>query len=165
VGRGILDHAIELAPRRALAIGALRSLGAHPLQPVKELVANLFQLPEVGDPRGWPRQRLRRRLLDSGPGGLLGIGGKLCLQARDLAAQGPAGGEGVLFGRRLDLRVEGRDLPHVAGLGHAARVDRPGQLARLDAQLPRRLGRLRRDLLQGGRDGRVRGHEGAHAVL
>ena len=167
---GVLEHCVVLAPGDTLLVSALRDAAANPLQPIDELIANRLQLADAGDPRGRSGERLGRRLRDAGPGGVLGIGGQLSFEAGDLLAQRTA--RGALAGGVGDLRgcgeigeLGGRRFVRPQASGKASCIQRPGQLARLDADLAGRGRGIGRNPLEIRRNSRVGGNESPRAVL
>jgi hypothetical protein len=167
---GVLEHCVVLAPGDTLLVSALRGAAANPLQPIGELVANRLQLADAGDPRGRTGERLGRRLRDAGPCGVLGIGGQLSFEAGDLLAQRTA--RGALAGGVRDLRGCGeigelgaRRFVRPQDSGKASCIQRPGQLARLDADLASRSRSVGRNTLEVRRDSRIGGNESPRAML
>jgi hypothetical protein len=163
----VVDHPVEALARLALEEATALYLVPHPLQAVKELVADRLELADAGDPTGRPGDRHRPGLSDPGLGRLLGVGGERRLQPRDLAAQSPTGRAGVFFAGRGEGGIEiGRQGQLVSKrlIGHRARVERACEVTGVDPERARGLGRFSGNLLEGRRGGDVRQHEGPLAV-
>jgi hypothetical protein len=167
MGFGIVDHATEALARRTLVAAATLDLGPHPLQPVEELIPDRFQLAQVRYARSRPGKRLRRSLRDARLGCLLRIRRQQRLQPSDLTPQGTAGRPSLLLAGSseggLGIGRRGR-LPHKRLVGGRSGVEGAGEVAWIDSERARSLGRIGGHLLQSGRRGDVGQDEGPLSV-
>jgi hypothetical protein len=167
VRRGVIDHVAEALARRALVAAPTLDLGPDPLEAIEELVADGLQLTKIGDPRSRPGKRLRRSLRYARLGCLLGIGRQQRLQPGDLTPEGPPGRPSVLLAGRSEggfgVGRRGR-LPHKRLVGRRAGVQRAGEVAWIDSERARGLGRIGGHLLERRRRGDVRQDEGSLPV-
>ncbi len=157
---GIGRHLLEPRPRPPLPLAASLRGSAGPVQALDQLVADPFQLGHVGDVTLWAKQGMGRLAWLAG---VARVGGELRLQAGDLAPEllppGPLVGGHLGYLRRL----WNEPFAGLAG-GRAGRVDRPRQVARIDAMLVGALDRLRSQALEVRRAWGVLGHEGPQAM-
>jgi hypothetical protein len=144
VSGGVGRHLLE--PRAGAALTLAASLRRRPrsVEPLDQVVADLLELGHVRDVALRAKQWMGglARLA-----GVAGVGGQLRLETGDLAAELlPAD---ALVGDDLgQVRLRRREL--LAGLarGGAGRVDRPRQVARIDAVLAGVLDRLGGEALE-----------------
>jgi hypothetical protein len=157
---GIGRHLLEPRACPQLALPAALGRRARPIQALDQVVADLFELGHV---------RYVALGAKQGVGGLPGlarvarVGGQMRLEAGDLAAELLA--THSLVGRDLGhLGLRWDELLTEITRTRAARIDRPRQVARVDAVFTGVLDRLRGEALQVRRAGSILRDERPEAV-